>query len=173
MIRIRRYIGPALAAAFALGSVVRVSSDQAAPVNVPGIDKPVVVVTGEVTGTDTWSSNNYYVLRGAVFVRDGGVLNIGPGTQVIGEAGSVGTLIVERGGRLNAMGTREAPIVFTSDQPAGSRARGDWGGIIINGRAPVNIPGGEGEGEADTGVYGGNDPNDNRGTIRYVRVEFA
>ncbi len=173
MIRIRRYIGPALAAAFAVASVVGVSSDQAAPVNVPGIDKPVIVVTGEVAGTETWSSNNYYVLRGAVFVRDGGVLNIAPGTWVIGEAGSVGTLIVERGGKLNAVGTREAPIVFTSDQPAGSRARGDWGGLIINGRAPVNIPGGEGEGEADTGVYGGDQPGDNSGTLRYVRVEFA
>jgi hypothetical protein len=173
MNRMRRYIGPALAAAFALASVVRVSSDQAAPVNVPGIDKPVIVVTGEVTGTETWTSASYYVLRGAVFVRDGGVLNISAGTQIIGEAGSVGTLIVERGGTLNAIGTREAPIVFTSDQPAGSRARGDWGGLIINGRAPVNIPGGEGEGEADTGVYGGDQPGDSSGVMRYVRVEFA
>jgi hypothetical protein len=168
-----RLIGPALVAAFALAQVVGVSSDQASPVNVPGIDKPVIVVTGEVTGTETWNSGSYYVLRGAVFVRDGGTLNIAAGTTVIGEAGSVGTLIVERGGRLNAMGTREAPIVFTSDQPVGSRARGDWGGIIINGRAPVNIPGGEGEGESDTGVYGGDQPNDDSGTMRYVRVEFA
>ena len=45
--------------------------DQAPPVNVPGIDKPVIVVTGEVTGTETWTNNFYYVLRGAVFVRDG------------------------------------------------------------------------------------------------------
>ena len=74
---------------------------------------------------------------------------------------------------MNAIGTRERPIVFTSDQPVGQRGRGDWGGIIINGRAPVNIEGGEGVGEADTGVYGGNQPNDNSGTMRYVRVEFA
>ena len=74
---------------------------------------------------------------------------------------------------MNAIGTRDAPIVFTSDQPVGSRARGDWGGLIINGRAPVNIEGGEGVGEADTGVYGGNNPNDNSGSLRYVRVEFA
>ena len=152
----------------------RVSSDQAPPVNVPGIDKPVIVVTGEVTGTETWTSSIYYVLRGAVFVRDGGTLNIAAGTRVIGEAGSVGTLIVERGGRLNAIGTpRAADRVH--ERPAGRAAarRGDWGGLIINGRAPVNIPGGEGEGEADTGVYGGDHPNDNSGTLRYVRVEFA
>ena len=148
-------------------------ADLAGPFNVPGIDKPVFVVTGGITGTENWTSTNYYVLRGAVFVEDGGTLNIAAGTRVIGEAGSVGTLIVKRGGRLNAIGTRTAPIVFTSDQPAGSRARGDWGGIILNGRAPVNLEGGEGAGEGDTGVYGGNDPNDNSGSMRYVRVEFA
>jgi len=108
-----------------------------------------------------------------VFIPDGATLNIQAGTRVIGESGSVGTLIVLRGGRLNAIGTREQPIVFTSDQPIGTRARGDWGGIIINGRAPVNIEGGEGVGEGDTGVYGGDDPNDNSGSLRYVRVEFA
>ena len=149
------------------------SSEQAPPVNVPGIDKPVIVVTGEVRGTETWVSSNYYVLRGAIFVRDGGTLNIQAGTRIIGESGSVGTLIVERGGRLNALGTREQPIVFTSDQPVGSRSRGDWGGLIINGRAPVNLEGGQGAGEGDTGIYGGDQPNDNSGTLRYVRVEFA
>jgi hypothetical protein len=163
----------ALVAALTVTSLTQVSTDQAAPVQVPGIDKPVIVVTGRVNGNETWTSGNYYVLRGAVFVDDGATLNIQPGTRVIGEAGSVGSLIVLRGGRLNAIGTREQPIVFTSDQPVGSRARGDWGGIIINGRAPVNIPGGEGVGEADTGVYGGNQPNDNSGTMRYVRIEFA
>src|SRR5688572_7924719 len=163
----------ALVAVLTVTSLTQVSTDLAAPVQVPGIDKPVIVVTGRVTGNEIWTNNNYYVLRGAVFVRNAATLNIQAGTRVIGESGSVGSLIVLRGGRLNAIGTREQPIVFTSDQPVGSRARGDWGGIIINGRAPVNIPGGEGVGEADTGVYGGNQPNDNSGTMRYVRIEFA
>jgi hypothetical protein len=170
---IRLATGLALAVGLFIGQITTLLSDQAPPVNVPGIDKPVIVVTGEITGTETWTSSNYYVLRGAVFVRNAATLNIQAGTRVIGESGSVGTLIVQRGGRLNAIGTRAEPIVFTSDQPIGSRARGDWGGIIINGRAPLNIPGGEGEGEADTGVYGGNDPNDNSGRLSYVRVEFA
>jgi hypothetical protein len=163
----------ALAVGLAAVPAVTVSTEQAPPVNVPGIDKPVIVVTGEITSTDTWTSANYYVLRGAVFVRQGATLNIGPGTHVIGESGSVGTLIVERGGRLNAIGTAAAPVVFTSDQPPGTRGRGDWGGLIINGRAPVNLAGGEGAGEGDTGVYGGTDPNDDSGTLRYVRVEFS
>ena len=153
--------------------VVKISADLAPPVNVPGIDKPVIVVTGEVTGTENWVSTNYYVLRGAVFVQAGATLNIQAGTRIIGESGSSGTLIVMRGGRINAIGTAAQPIVFTSDQPVGSRSRGDWGGLIINGRAPVNLEGGEGEGEGDTGVYGGTDENDNSGTLRYVRVEFS
>ncbi len=163
--------GLAVAAGLAIGMgpVARLTSDQAPPVNVPGIDKPVIVVTGEITGTESWVSSNYYVLRGAVFVRAGATLNIAAGTRVIGESGSVGTLIVDRGGRLNAIGTAAAPIVFTSDQPIGQRGRGDWGGIILNGRAPVNFGSGEAAGEGDTGVYGGNDPNDNSGTLQYVR----
>lgn len=159
--------------AMAAGAAATTGADQAPPVSVPGLDRPVIVVTNEVTGTENWTASAHYVLRGAVFIRSGATLNIGAGTTVVGEAGSAGTLIVERGGRLNAIGTRTAPIVFTSDQPAGSRARGDWGGIIINGRAPVNLEGGEGAGEGDTGVYGGSDPNDSSGTLRYVRVEFA
>ena len=168
-------IALALAAAAALALVhgVRTSADQAPPVNVPGIDKPVIVVTGDVGANETWTSANYYVLRGAVFVRSGSTLNIEAGTRVIGESGSVGTLIVERGGRLNAIGTATAPIVFTSDQPIGQRGRGDWGGLIINGRAPLNFGSGEAAGEGDTGVYGGTDPNDNSGILRYVRVEFG
>ncbi len=164
-----RLAGLALAVAMLTGGVSPVSTQT----TVPGIDKPVIVVTGEITGTVNWTSNFYYVLRGAVFVNDGATLNIAAGTRVIGEAGSVGTLVVLRGGRLNAIGTRTAPIVFTSDQAVGNRARGDWGGIILNGRAPVNLEGGEGAGEGDTGVYGGNNPNDSSGTMRYVRVEFG
>ena len=158
----------ALAAAAALAVVpgVRTSADQAPPVNVPGIDKPVIVVTGDVGANETWTSANYYVLRGAVFVRSGSTLNIQAGTRVIGESGSVGTLVVERGGRINAIGTAAAPIVFTSDQPIGQRGRGDWGGIIINGRAPINFGSGEAAGEGDTGVYGGTDPNDNSGILQ-------
>ncbi len=164
-----RLFGLAVVMAMVAGGVAPVSTQT----TVPGIDKPVIVVTGEITTTVNWTSNYYYVLRGAVFIKDGATLNIAAGTKVIGEAGSVGTLIVLRGGRLNAIGTRTAPIVFTSDQAVGNRARGDWGGLIINGRAPVNLEGGEGAGEGDTGVYGGTNPNDNSGILRYVRVEFA
>jgi hypothetical protein len=166
-----RGLAVAMGLFMALGALV--STDQAPPVNVPGIDKPVIVVTGSVTGNETWVSTNYYVLRGAVFVRDGATLNIQAGTRVIGESWSNGTLVVSRGGRLNAIGTASQPIVMTSDQPAGGRSRGDWGGLIINGRARLNTPSGQASGEGDTGQYGGDDDNDNSGTIRYLRLEFA
>lgn len=162
-----------LALVLGMAAVTSVSSDQAPAVTVPGIDKPVVVVTGSVSASESWVNTNYYVLRGAVFVPAGATLNIQAGTRIIGESGSVGTLIVSRGGRINAVGTAAAPIVFTSDQPVGRRGRGDWGGIIINGRAPINFEGGEAAGEGDTGSYGGTDPNDNSGRMSYVRVEFA
>jgi hypothetical protein len=148
----------AIGAGLLISQITPLAGDQAPPVNVPGIDKPVIVVTGSVTGTESWTNNFYYVLRGAVFVQEGATLNIQAGTRVIGESGSVGTLIVLRGGRLNANGTREQPIVFTSDQAMGSRDRGDWGGLIINGAAPVNLENGQGQGEAGTGVYGGDNP---------------
>jgi hypothetical protein len=169
----RAVIALALAVGIAGLAATTVRTDQAPPVNVPGLDKPVIVVTGDVATTETWTNANYYVLRGAVFVRTGSTLNIQAGTRIVGESGSVGTLIVERGGRLNAVGTAAAPIVFTSDQPIGQRGRGDWGGLIINGRARLNFGSGEAAGEGDTGVYGGNDDNDNSGILRYVRVEFA
>ena len=168
----RKFAGALLVTGLSL-MAVPVSTELSTPVNVPGIDKPVIVVTGEVNGAETWLSTNYYVLRGAVFVRNGATLTIQAGTRIVGESGSVGTLIVDRGGRVMANGTAAAPIVFTSDQRVGTRNRGDWGGLIINGRAPVNLEGGEGAGEGDTGVYGGTDPNDSSGVFRYVRVEFG
>lgn len=139
----------------------------------PGVDKPIRVIQGRLRSTVTLTSDHYYVLRGAVFVEEGGVLNIEAGTTIAGELATLGTLIVSRGGRLNALGTAARPIVMTSDQPIGNRNRGDWGGLIINGRAPLNVPGGVAIGEGDTGEYGGSDPDDSSGVLRYVRVEFA
>ena len=136
-----------------------------------GQGKPVVVVRGNITLDTTFSNTNDYVLSGTVFVQGPATLTIQAGTTIFGESATNGTLVIARGARIMAEGRADAPIVFTSDQS--SRARADWGGLIINGRAPLNVPGGEAFGEGDTGVYGGNQPNDNSGVLRYVRVEFA
>lgn len=131
-----------------------------------------VIVQGDITQDTTWTPDKVYVLSGAVFVRAGATLTILPGTTIRGLDRSF--LVIDRGARIVAEGTPTNPIVFTSAQEPGSRSPRDWGGVWINGRAPINVPGGEDIGEAGlTGVYGGNDPNDSSGVIRYVRIEFA
>ena len=141
-----------------------------------GPDDPqgdVEVVNGEIVSDTTWVAESRYLIQGALFVRSGATLTIQAGTTITGDQSTVGTLIVDRGARLVAEGDADNPIVFTSAAPPGSRARGQWGGIVLNGWAPINSPGGEKEGEGGTGTFGGNDPSDSSGILRYVRVEFA
>ena len=130
------------------------------------------VLTGMITSDRLLTSDKYYLLSGAVFVQDGATLTIEPGTQIFGEGATNGTLIVAQGGKVIANGRADRPIVFTSDALDNEKDRGQWGGLIINGRAPVNT-GAVAQGEGDTGTYGGSDPTDNSGVLRYVRVEFA
>jgi ABC-type branched-subunit amino acid transport system substrate-binding protein len=137
------------------------------------------ILTGTLTEDITLTANKRWLLRGTVFVGDGTnptVMTINPGTTVLGDVGTTGVLVIRRGARLIAEGTAEAPIVFTSSNPPGSRGSGDWGGIILNGRAPINgcdAPPCEAFGEGGTGFYGGDDPEDDSGSLRYLRVEFA
>jgi hypothetical protein len=140
----------------------------------------VVIVTGDITANTTWTANNVYVLRGAVFVREPATLTIQPGTFIAGELATSGTLIIAQGAKIMAVGTAAAPIIFTSDQPYGppdwpsdDRFRADWGGLIVNGRATLNVPGGVGFGEGNTGRFGGTNDADNSGALVYVRVEYA
>ncbi|NJK86803.1 MAG: hypothetical protein HC906_13335 [Bacteroidales bacterium] len=94
--------------------------------------------------------------------NDGVTLTIQPGTVIRGTNKS--TLVIERGGKINAVGTADNPIVFTSNQGAGLRANSDWGGVVICGFAPNNLTGNEGIAEGGIeSPYGGNDPEDNSG----------
>jgi hypothetical protein len=131
----------------------------------------VIVISGDITQNLTLKRKKTYLLQGGVFVRDGARLTIKPGTTINCDTGSF--LVIDKGGRINAKGTAAKPIVFTSAQPVNQRRRGDWGGIIFNGNAPINVPGGSAQGEGGTGEYGGTDPEDNQGTMRYVRVEWG
>ncbi|MBK7213615.1 MAG: hypothetical protein IPH88_10070 [Bacteroidales bacterium] len=136
----------------------------------------VTVAAGHITSNTTWTSNNTYLLNGWVYVDNGVTLTIQPGTVIRGDLTNQGALIIERGGKLLAEGTATQPIVFTSNSNAGSRNYGDWGGIIICGRAAVNQTGGEAIIEGGVGSYygGGLSPNnaDNSGILKYVRIEF-
>ncbi len=142
-----------------------------------------VILSGTIVEDMTLTAVNEYLLRGGVFVGvevqsdDGAdaeevVLTIEPGTTIYGESSSAGMLVIRRGSKIMAEGTSTEPIVFTSDKEVGNRQRGDWGGLIINGRATLNT-GAKAIGEGGTGSYGGTDDTDDSGILRYVRVEFA
>ncbi len=133
-----------------------------------------VRVSGNITQNTTWRAQDTIYLNGYVYVKEGATLTIEPGTLIKGISDTKAALIIERGARIMAEGTRQKPIVFTSDKPAGERQPGDWAGIIICGKAPINQTGGQAEMEGGTGaMYGGNDPNDNSGVLKFVRIEFA
>ncbi len=133
--------------------------------------RQVVVLEGRLNADETLTAEYDYLLRGAVFVEGGATLTIDSGVQIFGEQATNGTLIIAQGSKIMANGTSSAPIVMSSDAFEGTRARGQWGGLIINGNAPTNQ--GVTFGEGDTGAFGGNDPTDSSGVLRYVRVEYA
>ncbi|OGU37938.1 MAG: hypothetical protein A2X61_15315 [Ignavibacteria bacterium GWB2_35_12] len=137
-------------------------------------------IQGTITANKTLTANKIWGLKGIVFVANGATLTIEPGTIIMGEVGATSALCINRGGKIIADGTPTKPIVFTSGVIAGSRDRGDWGGLLIMGKAPTNlgeapIEGGiaDDAGTKVNGWFGGSDPNDNSGILRYVRVEFA
>jgi hypothetical protein len=136
-------------------------------------DKPLVRVEGDVTASDVLTCDKDYLLLGTVFVKAGVILTIEKGTTVRGDGPSKGTLVVQPGARLVAEGTAEQPIVFTSASEPAARAPGDWGGVILLGRAPVNLPNPSIEGITTGGEYGGPDENDSSGSLRYVRIEYS
>ena len=125
------------------------------------------------TGNQTLKKGTYE-LRGWVYIADGATLTIEPGTIIKGDKQTKAALIAEPGGKLYAQGTATEPIVFTSEQAAGSRKPGDWGGIILCGKAPNNngVMQQQIEGGPRT-KHGGTDANDNSGALEYVRIEFA
>jgi hypothetical protein len=149
----------------------------------PPVSGSTVEVSGEIKTNTTWTADKIYQLKGYVFVTDGATLTVEAGTIVKGDKASRATLIVTRGAKINATGTADKPIVFTSGVAAGARREGDWGGIILLGKAIHNkgitnkIEGGltppTGGDEAKYIQFGGTDDADNSGTLKYVRVEYA
>ena len=128
----------------------------------------------EITEDLTLRSDILYFLGHQLFVHEGATLTIEPGTVVLAY-GRYAAIIVEQGGRIVAEGTRVAPVVLTCSLPSGQREPGCWGGLRILGRAPVTRLEGVAGGvlPPDRAVYGGSDPGDASGSLRYVRVQFA
>lgn len=135
--------------------------------------EPVVALGSIGNTTRRLSADTTYVITGLVYVDSGGVLEIPAGTVLKGDTiARPSALIVRVGGKILASGTAEKPIVFTSMRGPGKRRRGDWGGIVINGRSHCNFPA-PCTGEAGSGQYGGTRAEDNSGVLRYVRIEYA
>jgi hypothetical protein len=149
-------------------------------------DNPVQPITpgaGTVTGTiaanRTFFAETTYMLSGFVKVPQGVTLTIRPGTKIVGDVNTPSALFILRGGKIDAQGTAQNPIVFTSGRAEGSRRPGDWGGLIIVGAARINRAGavileGTSTRPADAVNYGeGTNDADDSGVLRYVRIEYA
>jgi hypothetical protein len=133
-----------------------------------GTDGQCVDVSADIDADTTWTADSCYVLSTIVFVN-GATLTIEPGTEIRGLNGSA--LVIEKDSMLNAAGTADAPIVFTSNEA--TPAPGDWGGIVLLGSATANIGVGMAEGFPVPPTYGGDDDAHNCGTLQYLRVEYA
>jgi len=127
-------------------------------------------VEGTINENLTFSSDKNWLLSGGVFIDDNTKLTINGGQTIYADINVTTFLSIKQGGKIMAEGSNTNPIVFTplKDNPT----YGDWGGIIINGKAKLNT-GLTAEGEGGTGIYGGNNDEDNSGVLRYVRVEYA
>jgi hypothetical protein len=155
---------------------------------------PIVSVTGAITEDTTWTNDNIYQLNQKVVVDTGYTLTIEPGTIIKGSPGTgslASALIIARGATINAVGTAESPIIFTSTsdnitcgQTAGTNLdqndRGQWGGLIVLGNAPSSFSGDileaqiEGIPADDTfGLYGGSDAADNSGVMSYISIRHG
>ncbi|OJJ17172.1 hypothetical protein BKI52_31170 [marine bacterium AO1-C] len=142
---------------------------------------------GEGTGTVTWTSGNVYVLDGLVFVNDGQTLTIEAGTVIKGKktpstGATASALVVARGGKIIAEGNASAPIIFTGENDdlngALGTTQGEWGGLIVLGKAGLNSTPGQTaiEGIPTTeprGIYGGTDDADNSGTLKYISIRHG
>lgn len=167
-----------------------------------GQQELVVTVSSNVTANTTWTTGKTYILAGRITVTSGATLTIQPGVVVKGQAGTganATALLIARGAKIMAEGTAARPIVFTSvadeitpeniaagnfgSPNLGSDVNGLWGGLIILGRAPISASNAgadvtevqiEGIPTSDpNGLYGGNDPADNSGVVKYVSLRHG
>ncbi|WP_338839137.1 hypothetical protein [Flavobacterium ginsenosidimutans] len=137
--------------------------------------EPNQILAGNIKENTKLLKRNVYVLQGNVYVTNNAVLTIEPGTVIIGDAESKGTLVITKGAQIIAQGLETDPIVFTSNRSM--KKAGDWGGVVVLGDAPINKFGSVGSYNMDLDpaltVYGGNNAAGNSGILKFVRIEFA
>jgi len=134
-----------------------------------------VEVSGSISLDTTWTADKEYILNSVVYVEQGTKLTIEAGTKIKGNRGSA--LIITRGSQLIASGNPGQPVIFSSNKSKGKRTRGDWGGVVLLGNAPINrgvtahiegIPDDDSRGD-----FGGEESQSSCGILQYVRIEFA
>lgn len=135
------------------------------------------IIAGTIDKDTRLVKRNIYHLVGVVYVTNNATLTIEPGTVIRGDDKTCGTLVITNGSKIVAEGLETDPIVFTSENEINNRKPGDWGGIIILGKAPINSLGGihtlPFDLDPTLNHYGGQDPEDNSGIMKYVRIEYA
>lgn len=155
---------------------------------------PTLTISGFISTNTTWSSDKVYLLDGKVVVNAGATLTIEPGTIIKGKEGTgtlASSLIIAKGGKINATGTASQPIIFTSildnikiGELTGTNLdendKGKWGGLVVLGNAPVSDKGGDTQGHAEGipatdafGAYGGNNMTDTSGILKYISIRHG
>lgn len=132
-------------------------------------------LTGALSGEEVLEAKEY-ILSGTVLIEEGGELTIPAGTTIKARQGFSNYILVAQGGKIFANGTKDAPIIFTADED--NAQSGHWGGIIINGRAPIS---GDKADMSNTALaeinnrypYGGSNAADNSGVLNYVQINYA
>ena len=128
-------------------------------------------LSGSVKGTRTLNASVAYILDGPLLIEDGGVLNIPAGTVIKAKKGFSSYILVLQGGKINVNGTADKPVTMTAD--VANAGQGYWGGLIINGRAPLS---GNTTGSTEINSaysYGGTNAADNSGSITYLKLEYT
>lgn len=133
-----------------------------------------LVIGGTLSEDLTLETGTEYKLTSALIVPDGRTLTIQPGVVILATTGADVYVAIMQGGKIMAEGTSTNPIVFTSDSATPNA--GDWGGLIVLGKAPINsVTGGDTTSTSEIGglAYGGSVSDDNSGIIKYLRIEYS
>ncbi len=164
----KKYFLNLMAAAMMVATATFVSCDE------NGVEEPTVSennLSGSIAETKVLDANTVYTITGPVIVEEGGVLDIPAGTTIKAQKGFSNYILVLQGGKIYVRGTASQPVRMTAD--VDNAQQGYWGGLIINGRAPIS---GNGTGSTEINsayVYGGDDAADNSGEITYLILEYT
>ena len=151
-----------------------------------GVTTPVCEIKGTITSDVTLTADIAWALSGKVTVgndnANSATLSIQPGTKVFGKSGA-DYLVIARGSKIQAVGTAANPIIMTSVNDmlglSDEESAAEWGGLVLLGKAPTNkcnqadLANCKVEAEGEAGPYGGSNPEDNSGALKYVQVRYA